>query len=140
MLNQVIVMGRLTAEPELKYTSNNVPVLSFSVAVLRDYETDGKRESDFINVTAWRNNAEFVANYFRKGAMMIVLGHLMQQRWTDDNGQNHSKMVVVADRVRFGETKRCCDIRENSKLYESEGIRVDPTTGEVVAMEGEENS
>ncbi|WP_432616844.1 single-stranded DNA-binding protein [Butyricicoccus sp.] len=140
MLNEVIVMGRLTAEPELKYTSNNIPVLSFSIAVSRSYETDGKRESDFISVTAWRNTAEFVAKYFRKGAMMIVLGHLMQQRWTDDNGQNHSKMVVVADRVRFGETKRCCDIRETNKLYESEGIKVDPTTGEVVAMEGEEES
>lgn len=140
MLNEVIVMGRLTAEPELKYTSNNIPVLSFSIAVSRSYETDGKRESDFISVTAWRNTAEFVAKYFRKGAMMIVLGHLMQRRWTDDNGQNHSKMVVVADRVRFGETKRCCDIRETNKLYESEGIKVDPTTGEVVAMEGEEES
>lgn len=140
MLNEVIVMGRLTAEPELKYTSNNIPVLSFSIAVSRSYETDGKRESDFISVTAWRNTAEFVAKYFRKGAMMIVLGHLMQQRWTDDNGQNHSKMVVVADRVRFGETKRCCDIRETNKMYESEGIKVDPTTGEVVAMEGEEES
>lgn len=140
MLNEVIVMGRLTAEPELKYTSNNIPVLSFSIAVSRSYETDGKRESDFISVTAWRNTAEFVAKYFRKGAMMIVLGHLMQQRWTDDNGQNHSKMVVVADRVRFGETKRCCDIRETNKLYESEGIKVDPTTGEVVAMDGEEES
>ena len=74
MLNEVIVMGRLTAEPELKYTSNNIPVLSFSIAVSRSYETDGKRESDFISVTAWRNTAEFVAKYFRKGAMMIVLG------------------------------------------------------------------
>lgn len=138
MLNEVIVMGRLTAEPELKYTSNNIPVLSFSVAVNRSYKTDEKRESDFINVTAWRSTAEFVANYFRRGAMMIVIGHLVQQRWTDDNGKNHSKMVVIADRIRFGETKRSSDIRETNKLYESEGIKVDPTTGEVVAMEGEE--
>lgn len=135
MLNEVIVMGRMTAEPELRYTSsNNIPVLTFSVAVNRDYETNGKREADFIDITAWRGTAEFVANYFRKGAMIIVIGHLQQKRWTDDDGKNHSRMIVIADRVKFGQSKRSSENRTTDHSNEYDGVVVDPATGEVIAM------
>ena len=102
MLNKVILMGRLTADPELRQTPSGVSSCRFSVAVNRNYTSKetGERQTDFINVVAWRNTAEFVSRYFSKGKMIIVEGSLRNQ-----NGVKHYSMDVQADNVSFGESK-----------------------------------
>lgn len=107
MINKVIIMGRLTADPELRQTPNGIAVCRFSVAVNRQYadKNTGERQADFINVTAWRNTADFVAKYFAKGKMIIVEGSLRNNNYTDGNGVKHYSMEVIADSVNFGESK-----------------------------------
>ena len=102
MLNKVILMGRLTRDPELKYTPSNVPVCSFSVAVDRRYVKQGEqRQADFINVVTWRHTAEHVAKYFVKGKMINVCGSLQTRTWDDAQGVKHFATEVVADEVNF---------------------------------------
>lgn len=104
MLNRVILMGRLTHAPELKYTVSNVPVCTISLAVERSYAgADGKREADFIDVVCWRHTAEFVSRYFRKGLLVAVEGRLSMRRWTDKQGNNRVAHEVIADSVYFAE-------------------------------------
>lgn len=105
MLNKVILMGRLTADPELRQTPNNIATCRFSVAVDRPYQKDAERQADFINVVVWRQTAEFVSKYFSKGKMIIVEGSLRNNNYTDKNGVKHYGMDVVADNVSFGESK-----------------------------------
>lgn len=106
-INSVTIMGRLTAAPELKYTRGDVPFCSFSMALERPYKNrDGEREVDFVDVTAWRGTAEFIEKYFSKGDMLAVLGKLRQERWTTDDGQNRSKLIVVAQDASFCGSKR----------------------------------
>lgn len=101
-INSVTIMGRLTAAPELKYTRDDVPFCSFSMALERPYKNkDGEREVDFVDVTAWRGTAEFIERYFGKGDMLAVLGKLRQERWTTEDGQNRSKLIVVAQDASF---------------------------------------
>ena len=105
--NEVILMGRLTAPPELKQTQNGNLVTSFSVAVDRRYaQAGGQKQTDFINVTAWRNTAEFVCNYFTKGQAMLIRGELQTRSWTDQNGQKRYTTDVKANEVFFCEPKR----------------------------------
>lgn len=100
-------MGRLTHAPELRRTQSGTAVVSFSLAVDRDYKPqDGERETDFINVVAWRNTAEFVAKYFAKGRMAVVEGHLQMRDWTDKDGNKRRSAEVVADNVYFGDSKK----------------------------------
>lgn len=101
-MNVVMVIGRLTRDPELKYTPNGVPVANFSVAVDRDVpkNEDGERPTDFFRVTAWRQSAEFVANYVSKGQLIAVRGRLQQRKWQGEDGQNHEIVEIVADRVQ----------------------------------------
>ncbi len=107
MLNKAIIMGRLTRDPELKYTQSQLPVVSFSVAVDRDFVRQGEqREADFINVVAWRSTAEFVTKWFRKGSMIVVEGKLQMRKWTDKYEQKRTEIEVVADNVWFGDSKR----------------------------------
>ena len=108
MLNHIVIMGRLTRDPELRYTQSQVPVTSFSVAVDRDYGgRDGaERQTDFIDCVAWRNTAEFVSKYFNKGSMAVVSGRLQLRDWTDREGNKRRSAEVVADNVYFGESKR----------------------------------
>lgn len=107
MLNKVIIMGRLTRDPEFRQTTSGVPVCRFTVAVDRNYSNqNGERQADFINVTAWRSTAEFVSRYFTKGSMIVVEGSLQNDDYTDNNGVKHYRMQVVADQVYFGESKR----------------------------------
>ena len=107
MLNKAILMGRLTRDPELKYTQGNLPVVQFTVAVERNYSGNGgERQTDFINIVAWRKTAEFVSQWFTKGMMIIVTGSIQSRRWQDKNGNNRTSIEVVADEVQFGETKR----------------------------------
>lgn len=107
MLNKAILMGRLTRDPELKYTQNNLPVVQFTVAVERNRSAQGQeKQTDFINIVAWRKAAEFVSQWFTKGMMIIVTGSIQSRRWQDKNGNNRTSIEVVADEVQFGESKR----------------------------------
>ena len=108
MLNQIVLMGRLVRDPELRYTQSQTPVASFRIAVDRDFGgRDGaERQTDFIDIVAWRQSAEFVHKYFTKGSMIIVTGRLQMRDWTDKEGNKRTSAEVVADRVMFGETKR----------------------------------
>ena len=121
MLNRIIVMGRLTRDPELRRTQTGVSVTSFTVAVDRDFKSqNGERETDFIDVVAWRSTAEFVTKYFSKGRMAIVEGQLQIRDWTDREGQKRRNAEIVADRVRFGESRRDND-EYNGPSYGSGG-------------------
>jgi len=102
MLNRLCLVGRLTAEPELRYTSDGVAVAWFSVACDRDYKgDDGKAPVDFINCVAWRQRAEYVANYATKGQMVALCGRLQQDKWTDQTGQKRSVHKVQVDSVNL---------------------------------------
>ena len=107
MLNRIIVMGRLTPDPELRRTNSGTAVTSFSLAVDRDFKSlSGEKETDFIDVVAWRNTAEFVSKYFSKGRMAVVEGRLQLRDWTDKEGNKRRSAEIVADSVYFGDSKR----------------------------------
>ena len=107
MLNKIIIMGRLTRDPELRRTQSGTAVTSFTLAVDRDFKSQsGEKETDFIDVVAWRNTAEFVSKYFAKGRMAVVEGRLQIRDWTDREGGKRRSAEVVADNVYFGDSKR----------------------------------
>lgn len=107
MLNKIFIMGRLTRDPELRRTQSGTAVTSFSLAVDRDFKSQsGEKETDFIDVVAWRSTAEFVAKYFTKGRMAVVEGRLQIRDWKDREGNNRRSAEVVADNVYFGDSKR----------------------------------
>ena len=107
MLNKIILMGRLTHDPELRRTQNGTAVTGFSLAVERDFkDEDGKRATDFIDIVAWRSSAEFVSRYFAKGRMAVVEGRLQLRDWTDRDGNKRRTAEVIADNVYFGDSKR----------------------------------
>lgn len=107
MLNKIVIMGRLTKDPELRYTQSQTPVASFTVAVDRDFKNqDGSRSTDFIDCVAWRAGAEFVSKYFRKGSMIVVSGSLQSRRWQDRDGNNRTSWEINAENTYFGESKR----------------------------------
>ena len=107
MLNKIFIMGRLTRDPELRRTQSGTPVTSFSLAVDRDYKSQsGEKETDFIDVVAWRSTAEFVSRFFTKGRMAVVSGRLQMRNWTDKEGNKRTSAEVVADNVYFGDSKR----------------------------------
>ena len=106
MLNRIILMGRLTHDPELRHTNSNIPVCSFSIACDRDFKNDkGEKETDFIDVVAWRSTGEFVSKYFTKGRMAIIEGRLQMREYTDKDGNKRRTAEVVADNVYFGDSK-----------------------------------
>ncbi len=107
MLNRVCLLGRLVADPELRTTSSSISVTSFTVAVSRAYVKSGaEREADFIDIVAWRNTAEFVCKYFRKGQLVALEGSLQTRTYTDRDGNKRKAVEVVADNVYFAEPKR----------------------------------
>lgn len=107
MLNTAILMGRLTADPELRHTPNNVAVTSFTLACDRSYVKAGaERQVDFIDIVAWRNTAEFVSRYFRKGQLVAVQGSIQTRTYTDKDGNKRKAFEIVADNVHFAEPKR----------------------------------
>ena len=108
MLNHIVIMGRLTRDPELRRTGSGIAVASFSVAVDRDFgkNENGERETDFIDCVAWRQTGEFVSKYFSKGSMAVVSGRLQSRSWTDKDGNKRRTAEVVADNVYFGESRR----------------------------------
>ena len=106
MLNMVALMGRLTDEPELRHTANGIPVVSFTLAVERRFKSGEERTADFINIVAWRQSAEFVSKYFRKGQLVAVDGSIQTRRYQDKDGNNRTAFEVVANNVHFAEPKR----------------------------------
>ena len=104
-INKTILGGRLTADPELKQTNSGVSVCSFTVAVNRRFSKDGKQEADFINVQAWRQTAEFICNYFKKGSSICIAGAIQTRSWEDQNGQKRFATEVVADEAYFVDGK-----------------------------------
>ena len=108
MLNHIVIMGRLTRDPELRYTQSNTPVASFTVAVDRDFcgRDGGEKQTDFIDCSAWRQTGEFVSKYFRKGSMIVVSGRLQSRKWQDRDGNNRTSWEISADNVYFGESRR----------------------------------
>ena len=108
MLNKIFLMGRLVRDPELRHTKAGAAVASFTLAVDRDYKdkASGERGTDFIDCTAWRSTAEFVARYFTKGRMAVVEGRLQAQDWTDQNGNKRRSFVVITDSVYFADSPK----------------------------------
>ena len=107
MLNKIIIMGRLTRDPELRRTGSGTAVTSFSLACDRDFKSQsGDKETDFIEVVAWKNTAEFASKYFSKGRMAVVEGRLQIRDWTDKAGNKRTTAEVVADNVYFADSKR----------------------------------
>ena len=107
MLNNVVVMGRLTADPELRHTPNDIAVTSFSIACDRAFKQQGaERQADFFDIVAWRNTAEFITKYFKKGNLIAINGSLQTRTYTDKNGNNRKAVEIVVDNAHFCESKR----------------------------------
>lgn len=111
MLNQIVIMGRLTRDPELRRTGSGIAVTSFTLAVDRDFsgKDSGEKETDFIDCVAWRQTGEFVSKYFSKGRMAVVTGRLQIRGWTDKDGNKRRAAEVIADSVYFGDSKKESD-------------------------------
>lgn len=111
MLNHITLMGRLTRDPELRRTGSGVAVASFTIAVDRDFtdKNSGEKETDFIEIVAWRQTGEFVSKHFRKGRMIVVSGRLQVRKWKNKDGENRYTTEVVAENCYFGDSKRDSD-------------------------------
>ena len=119
MLNHITIMGRLTKDPELRHTGSGTAVASFTLAVDRDFadKQSGEKQTDFIDVVAWRQTGEFVSKYFTKGRTAVVSGRLQMRDWTDKDGNKRRTAEVVADNVYFGDNKK-----EGSGGYDSASV------------------
>ncbi len=125
MLNRVILMGRLTKDPELKQTQNNVSVATFSLAVDRNYQADkDNKVTDFINIVAWRHTAEFVGKYFTKGQLVAVEGSIQTRSYQDKDGNNRTVFEVVADQVYFAEKKQNGENKSQSESSAKDSFQV----------------
>ena len=123
MLNKIFIMGRLTRNPELRRTQNGTAVTSFALAVDRDFKNaDGTKDTDFIDVVAWRNTAEFASKYFAKGRMAVVEGRLQMRDWTDKDGNKRRSAEVLADSIYFGDSRK--DTQDGSVHPASGGVNV----------------
>ena len=106
-MNKVVLMGRLTKDPETRYTqTNNIQVTSFTLAVNRRFTKDGEQQADFINIVAWNKTAEFVSKYFRKGQQVGVIGRIQTRNYDDDKGVKHYITEVIAEEVYFADSKK----------------------------------
>jgi single-strand DNA-binding protein len=124
MLNKVILTGRLTATPELKTTPGGVSVTSFSIAVQRQFKSaDGSYQTDFINIVAWRNTAEFVTRYFEKGQLIAIVGSIQTRQYEDKTGAKRTAFEVVADEAQFVESKK------DSAARPADEFKAPPVTG-----------
>ena len=125
MLNRAILMGRLTRDPELKQTPNNVSVATFSLAVDRNYQADkDNKQTDFINIVAWRHTAEFVKKHFTKGQLVAVEGSIQTRSYQDKDGNNRTVFEVVADQVYFAEKKQNGENKSQSKSSSNDSFQV----------------
>lgn len=121
MLNKYIGMGRLTKNPELRYTQSNTPVTSFTIAVDRDFggKDGGEKQTDFIDCVAWNKTGEFVAKHFAKGQLAVVSGRLQSRKWQDRDGNNRISWEIIADNVYFGgdrKAENAADVYGNKAL------------------------
>lgn len=142
MLNHITIMGRLTKDPELRRTGSGIPVASFTLAVDRDFsdKQSGEKETDFIEVVAWRSTAEFVSKYFAKGRMAVVSGRLQIRKWQNKEGENRYTTEVVADNVYFGDSKKETSGGENYSGNYGQGSGGYPANGSDFApIEDEDN-
>jgi single-strand DNA-binding protein len=107
MINKVILMGRLTADPEMRQTQSGISVARFSIAVDRRFQRQGEqKQTDFINCVAWRQQAEFVCRYFSKGKMIAIVGSLQQNNWKDKDGNNRTTYEVITEEISFADSKK----------------------------------
>ena len=119
MLNHIVLMGRLTRDPELRQTGSGISVASFTIAVDRDYAAQGaEKETDFVDIVAWRGTADFVSKYFAKGRMAVVSGRLQIRNWQDKEGNKRRSAEVVADNIYFGESKKDSQGSSPTQSYE----------------------
>ena len=136
MLNHTVLMGRLTRDPELRYTQSQIPVASFTLAVDRDFggRDGGERQTDFIDIVAWRSTAEFVSKYFTKGSMAAVSGRLQIRDWTDREGGKRRSAEVVADNVYFGGSKRR-EAETAPAAYDARPVVAQPTEADMERLD-----
>lgn len=127
--NKVILGGRLTADVELKQTPSGVPVCSFSLAVNRKYSKDSEAQTDFINCVAWRNTADFISKFFKKGSSLCVVGSVQTRNWTDNNGQKRYATEIVVDEAMFVDSKTEGEAPSGA-TYEEALSSVNPRTAE----------
>ena len=119
MFNKAILVGRLTAHPELKQTPSGVSVTSFSIAVNRSYTPKGEeRKADYLEIVAWRQTAEFICKYFSKGSAILIEGSIQTRNYTDKNGQNRRAWEIVADSAHFVESKSAGGAKEEAPAQE----------------------
>lgn len=117
MLNEVVLMGRVVRDPELRYTQSQTPVASFSLACERDRKNqNGEKETDFIDCSAWRHTAEFISKYMPKGTLIVVKGRLQIRSFTDKNGNKRTAPEIVVDNAYFAESKRKSDPDERAPM------------------------
>lgn len=114
-LNHISLMGRLTRDPELRYTNSGTAVASFSIAVDRDFSKD--RETDFINIVAWKKTGEFVSRYFSKGDLIVISGRLQMRDWTDREGGKRTSAEVIAESVYFGGSRKDKPEEDEQPVY-----------------------
>ncbi len=119
MLNKVILMGRLTKDPEMRSTTSGINVASFSIAVDRNFSKE--KQTDFFNIVAWRSTADFVSKYFRKGQLVAVSGSLQNRSWDDAEGKKRYITEVIAEEVHFAESKRDGQDSGNGASYNASG-------------------
>lgn len=136
MLNRVIITGRLTKDPELKRTGSGTAVTSFTVACERDFkDQNGKKETDFLDVVAWKNTAEFVTKYFAKGRMAVIEGRLQTRSWKDQNGNNRKNTEIVAENIYFGDSKQSESYAERNEVPDVPAV--EPEFAEIKEEDGE---
>lgn len=117
MLNKICLMGRMVRDPELRHTSDDTPVTSFTIACERDFRgRNGDKETDFIDITAWRTTAAFVAKYITKGRIVVVEGRLQIRAWEDNDGNKHRAPEIVASNVYFADSKRDGEAKKEDPL------------------------
>lgn len=127
-MNKVMLLGRLTRDPEIRYSANQVAVTRFSVAVNRRFVKPGEeRQADFFNCVCFRSTAEFVSKYFVKGQQLALVGTLQSRKWDDENGKSHTAIEVVAEEVYFADSKRERDGASQSSGFENSGGYTAPT-------------
>ena len=115
MLNHIVIMGRLTRDPELRRTQSGLAVTSFTLAVDRDFKSQsGEKETDFIDCVAWRQAGEFVGKYFSRGRMAVVDGRLQIRDWTDRNGGKRRSAEIIAEKIYFGDSKKAASAGDDS--------------------------
>lgn len=144
MLNTAVLMGRLTADPELRHTNNDIAVASFTLAVDRGYVKAGaERQTDFIDIVCWRTQADFVSKYFHKGMLVAVQGPIQTHSYTDSQGIKRKAFEIVADNVHFAEPKRDGNSAQPFGGSDSQYNRSEPSpsadNGDFVEIDGDDD-